>query len=1155
MAASSVTSSPSSFGGERFLLPILKKIHLYPNLPEVLHGLTFPELLPEPISDTIRLLEEYRELTPLFGELRIAYEKAPAKQTARLFALLSERSVLLFSIPKKGGEFVSIGVYATVGREGIFEGRETIERGVLERIFGNSPLFADRKEVQIEECTPFAALELWISPHLEEEESNWGVTLESERALSHAFEAAYDSGNVIEQIFHLEKLARIYFERENYVTTVHLLNGALALSESPRYRRLAFNRLERIESLFVSKRLGKELASDHCDSLMHHREELQRIRVEVSRLLDERKSIEEVQIFLTKSYKELLTTLINESIDLFGKAPEGFAVMGLGSMARGEISPYSDLEFAFLLRDSSPENLNYCRALDQLLVLKMINMGETKFPLIRSENRSLVPTGFSMDIGGICPSGKSGIYELIGTPEALAQLQKEEWLRDNDSEVILVNAMRTVCYIAGDESLVFEYQEKIDSVLDVASTSSSSCSDMIKLRQTRALELMQGFIDEFQPRLDQNKVNLRAFDAKKELYRPLQTVVSSLALYHELKSNNTLRQIDELVQKEVFNEDGALRLKRAFRMIFRLRITAQLFYKSEKEILHFPQDSKELTTQDSFWITQRFHRMIIAIYRTISPLHEKAKIFLQGDRKAFADCFFYDEAIGAYNDRNRINFELDSAFTSAVKITALIPNEPSTHSCLGRVQNDLGQLRKAAKRFKETLVLLKKKHGETAHLDVAGTLNNLGMIYVRLGEFQKAIDYLGLSLSMKKQLYGNHPHSDIAMTIKNIGIFYLSLGDFQRALSYSKSSLEMSRLIHENNPHSDIFSALINLGNVYSRLGEFGQAIKSYKDALLMKKQVCENRPDPETAMISNNLGNNYRNLGNAQRALKHYNHSLSVNKQIYGDRPHPDIAMVLMNLANVFNALQEFDQALEHHKLSLEMKKQIYKEKSHPDIANGLNNLSITYIESKNYSRAITCLNSALKMHEELYRDQAHPDTALTHMNLGTAFSLLKKFDLAINHYMISLRMRREIYNDQPHPETAGSLNNLGNAYKGLGNLQSAHKHYKLALEMKRRVYEDKPHPDIAKTLMNLGFISNDLHETSEATAFLAQSYEMYLKTQGVNHPNTRSVKAALEAIKISRAPILQKHLIAMCFALLSFFVLLLSIFKSGDDCQEKEA
>src|SRR5262249_19714111 len=146
-------------------------------------------------------------------------------------------------------------------------------------------------------------------------------------------------------------------------------------------------------------------------------------------------------------------------------------------MARNEMCPYSDLEFAFLIEKKTDENLQYFRTLAQLIELKITNMGETKFPifgrLFGEKNAKSSPTsgGFSLDTGGNTPLGKPGYYELIDTPKGLAAFQAPEWL---EADLIVTNALSSVCYISGNQKLLQDYNQAKDKRLNKTSPSSFS---------------------------------------------------------------------------------------------------------------------------------------------------------------------------------------------------------------------------------------------------------------------------------------------------------------------------------------------------------------------------------------------------------------------------------------------------------------------------------------------------------------------------------------------------------------------------------------------------------------------------------------------------------------------------------------------------------
>jgi len=184
-------------------------------------------------------------------------------------------------------------------------------------------------------------------------------------------------------------------------------------------------------------------------------------------------------VAITSKMKSFVRGLLQECIHTLGNPPCEYAMLGFGSFARGEVTPYSDLEFGFLLPEgkATEQNTQYFRDLTRLLYLKVINLGETILPAMAIPSLqqvnfydAIVPRGFAFDgqMSRACktPLGKKTIwlaataklvsgYELIGSAKYFLQFQSADWyLKDP----LLPGEVANSTWMAGNQKLVSRYQ-------------------------------------------------------------------------------------------------------------------------------------------------------------------------------------------------------------------------------------------------------------------------------------------------------------------------------------------------------------------------------------------------------------------------------------------------------------------------------------------------------------------------------------------------------------------------------------------------------------------------------------------------------------------------------------------------------------------------
>lgn len=969
------------------------------------------------------------------------------------------------------------------------------------------------------------------------------------RGVYESFLEAVAKGDLHEQILCLIKHAFSYLkgQKPDYWRAVLFLNSACSLAEessiSPRCRALVLNQLEELERQFIWREMGIRWSRKGRNQIAAYRERLSQIRESVALSVSSKEPIHHTLGLMTQSYKALLRDLFNESVEIIGRSPPTrFAMVGLGSMSRGEICPYSDVEFIFLIEREDEEVRSYFRSIARLMALRIANFGETELTLVLQDGaqKSFTSSGFSMD-GQLSPLGMIGLYgevlyELIGTVEQLAEFQTKSC--EEQGETILVNALRTTCYIAGDETLISHYQREVETILNRTGSSSSSQSVARTLRQTRALELMQRYIEWFEPKFDQARINRRAFNVKEELYRFSQSVISALALYYNVKGSNTIEQINGLKELRVFNADGANNLKSLLGFLFSLRVDAHLFYKKEVEVIYYPERrglEREEDGEKLFEVSPLLQNHIIEAYRKLMPFCESTRRFLDGDERAFARSYFYDSKIGGQDEPEQR--------------AALKPTNEHAYLVLGIKQFESGELKEAVKSFKKGLALLNvaMPYRDTNYKSIF--LSNLGGAYVALGRADKAVRCYDESLRMS---VGGVEDADI---LSGLGEAYRRLGRFAEASHAFQGSLKILQRVHGGRPDRSVAALFHNLGSLYRDQGEVELAIESYHRSLDIARQLENERLGMTIPLRS--LGSVYIQTGQLNQAIDCFTSSLSILGEVHKEF-HTDIAVALIDLISayekmgrpqiaiefcesffekykptylivyeinvakmfdklgfLYGELNDFDNSIKCYQRARSICGRVDNEEVRYYFCDVLNNLGNAYAKKGKFNKAYPVLNQSLLQATQLYGQGAHPDTARTRGNLGTVCEGLGLLPEAFNHYQIALSMLKELYDDQPRLETAEILESLADLSCEVGESENAVQYYHSALSMRQQLSGGKSCSEVAATLNNLGVAYLRRGDLGEALKNFQAAFSMRREVYGeMAHPDVANNLNNLAAI-----------------------------------------
>ncbi|MCE5319220.1 MAG: DUF294 nucleotidyltransferase-like domain-containing protein, partial [Parachlamydia sp.] len=169
----------------------------------------------------------------------------------------------------------------------------------------------------------------------------------------------------------LKDIARVLLEKGEWRKAAQIFNAAFVVlqkTDNEKLRRVVLALMGEVERRFLEKVCSVRFIPDPQVYLVR-RKKLQSLRQNLQAQLEQNASSEKMLLEFTLSISSFLEEVLKNGFTIFGKPPCAYALMGLGSLARKEMSPFSDLEFALLVERDSPQELEYFRNLVQWLEL------------------------------------------------------------------------------------------------------------------------------------------------------------------------------------------------------------------------------------------------------------------------------------------------------------------------------------------------------------------------------------------------------------------------------------------------------------------------------------------------------------------------------------------------------------------------------------------------------------------------------------------------------------------------------------------------------------------------------------------------------------------------------------------------------------------
>jgi len=469
-----------------------------------------------------------------------------------------------------------------------------------------------------------------------------------------------------------------------------------------------------------------------------------------------------------ESEKELSSLDINK--------PCSYSVIGLGSLALNQATPYSDFEFAIITAKEVPND--YFTNLTHLVHFKVIALGETKLDNSLSH---LIHRGRAFDSGGHTPLGSDTRAALIGTVERLTKLLEQEFTTDKLLPYILTRAV----HITGDEHLSENDQQAVISFLQSPSKTNPSLLN----HQEMALSVLR---TEFKPLSQREEGKL--FNVKQEIYR-LERLVHHLGLYFMKDGDSAIITINNLEKDNIINKEAAdnLRFSIAFASMLRLNtylanqgqrenlsLSAQenLSQKEGSQVFHLSTD--ELIEDGALF---KFFYIALGLYSKLNEFCTLVAVLDENDKQRFFTSSYL------YSDDNlskgAIHYRL-THYKEAINMLRITPQTPHTSD-------------KTFYKVKDTSMSVTFSQASST----SGNFDKLGKACSELGDHDMATHYYTRNLEnleIKNLIWENQFHSEIATCLNNLAIIYYRKGDYANAVKYVSNAL-LTSLRSPDHPH------------------------------------------------------------------------------------------------------------------------------------------------------------------------------------------------------------------------------------------------------------------------------------------------------------------------------------------------------------------
>ena len=770
--------------------------------------------------------------------------------------------------------------------------------------------------------------------------------------------------------------------------------------------------------------------------------------------LEEQKiqSIRNLQVQIFNDYRQAMADLAAYCHNVMGNSPCRFALVGMGSLARKEITPYSDFENIIVLENEGWKDLTeaeqeavleYFRWFAVIFQTVLINLKESILPSVAipclndfySENHdnnwfydAVTTRGVSFD--GMMPqacksplgrwkhtANKPWTTELIQPVDKMLEfLSKDESLKNGYK---LDDILTKTCFVYGDQSVYDQFYTGVIKVQEQENRENKLQSIKIQINDD-----MESFATKFTLCQVDDKLNI-----KRVAYRSTTIFLAALGRLFNIRAQSCFDIIEKLNETNELSDNAKHKLMFAVSLACEIRLRWYAYKQSQTDDII----STEEETAIKILASLIGKSSLISYFQTTYALQCDISKRLQLKRLHF------------HANPTLFNLSLVHCLSDNIKATSRISNEQistkitdrlfSFDQCLAQLESDaIATPLSSDQRLKK----LNDEDRFAYYHDMGDHLRDRNCFDAAIEFYLKSLDRLvghvkqtaqnanlyklailrlnDLSKSGKLQVFRDKNQSEAGIILHSVGFCLLNLSKPREALQYYNRALQIKeKTLSDVDTDRSLASTLHEKGRCLLNLNKPHEALQYYNRALQIKEKTSSDvGTDRDLAITLNEKGRCLLNLNKPHEALQYYNRALQIDEKTSS---HVDtdrsLARLLHEKGRCLLGLNKPHEALQYYNRALQI-----DEKTSSDVdtdrslASTLHEKGRCLLDLNKPHEALQSYNRALQIYEKTSSDvDTDRDLASTLHEKGRYLLNLNKPHEALQYYNRALQIKEKTY------------------------------------------------------------------------------------------------------------------------------------------------